>query len=131
MSRGMFNSSGGGGSSSGRGVGLLIELPYPLNIIAIVIVVVLAIVVVVAEMDEREKDGTVYVATSRHNFDQWTASRGYAPKDGTLWFEDGSSHRQSYHCKGGQFQQAKTGANVTFCCSVVADDNPPCVEIEE
>lgn len=143
MADGMFNSSGGGGgggnyydySNNGRSNDPLPpEVLFPF--IGFIVVVMAGIWLYNSNQlaEERELDRTVYVETSRTNFDSWQEGRTDEIVETSLWFEDGSSHRErgnggDYHCKGGQFQTTQ-GATVTFCCSVVVGENPACLVID-
>jgi hypothetical protein len=134
MADGMFNSGGSGGNSSSTYIYSdgSSRLPPGMTFTILGILVAILLVCYIVEQsnlqEERELDKTVYVETSKANFDTWLARR----KDGinfeTVWFEPGSSHRENYHCKGGQYQTTE-GATVTFCCSVEAHDQVPCMVI--
>ena len=124
------NRGGGGGGGSSSGVGLVV-------LVVLVILIVLLISSAYnthAELEEeRLKDRTVYVETTMKNYAEWVQANGYDIREGSLWMEEGSSHRKGgngsdYHCKGGQFTTIYN-QTITFCCSVVYPDTPSCMVI--
>ena len=152
MADGMFggDSSGGGGGggggysdysshhyASGRGSGGDMS-PEGIAVVLFILVLVIGFAMFYqavedskaadAVAEERRLDRTVYVETSRANFDEWMGTRTGEFVEETLWFESGSSHfpNSGYHCKGGGYQ-TKAGVDITFCCSVVEGDNPLCI----
>lgn len=127
MADGMFDS--GGGSDGGGGLigGVLVELPWWLALPLLVAFIAFSVYSCQQEEKERELDKTVYVETSRDNFDRWVQVQTYEVDETTLWFEEGSSHRGSYHCKGGQFRSGDK--QTTFCCSVEVNATPACMEL--
>jgi len=78
---------------------------------------------------ERQLDRTTYKNNAEANFEAWTEAMGFQVKEGSLFMEPGSSRRENYHCKGGQFFDLTTNRNITYCCAV--QSNPParCLEI--
>lgn len=134
MADGMFNSGGSDSSSSSTYIYSDGSSRMPPGMAFTILGILVAILVVcfIVEQNnlehERELDKTVYVQTSKDNFDTWRATRKDEIDFETVWFEPGSSHRENYHCKGGQYQTA-AGATVTFCCSVEAHDQVPCMVI--
>lgn len=131
MSDGLFDSSSGGNFtyidvSSGRDRGP--DLPAWVLALIGLLILFFAFWYIASLAEERKLDHSTYIETSRANFDNWEAPRQDHIRPGTLWFEEGSSHRDNYHCKGGQFLTGE-GATVTFCCSVEPSASPACMAL--
>lgn len=134
MSHGMFDSSSSSGdsfvyiNSGGKGPKSFTEVMIMLAIFVTLVLICMGIDMC-QEKAEQKLDATTYVDTSRANFNRWIEQREIEYIPGSLWFEPGSSHRDNYHCKGGQFERTN-GRNVTFCCSVTAEAAIPCMELD-
>jgi len=135
----MFDSGGGGGDyndySSGGGGGSMSGMDL---LITLIIIGALAGILWIFQearlSEERELDATVYINTATDNFETWLPRSGYEINRESFWLEEGSSHRErgnggDYHCKGGQFNTLPPVRSITFCCSVIRGENPPCLEI--
>lgn len=135
MADGLFDSDSSSSSStsfydfsSGRGTPLTLGALVAIVVVALLVVGLFVALAASERAAERELDRTKYVEAASNNLDRWLGTRAYEIVPSSLWMEDGSSHRDNYHCKGGQFQTTD-GQNVTYCCSVVPGDNPPCMVI--
>jgi hypothetical protein len=148
MADGMFNSGGGSSSGGGGGYNDYSTNYYgsrsssggdlgPEGMIVLAVVVVIMVVGVAynshAEAEalatERQLDRTTYKENAEANFDAWVEVMGFQVKEGSLFMEPGSSHRENYHCKGGQFFDLTTNRNITYCCAVQSNHPARCLEI--
>lgn len=133
MADGLFDSSSSSSNSSSYhsthyGSSSRSSGPMEVAILAIVLVCIVLIVIynAVETAKERERDATVYPPIVKANFERWKGITQVEVKEGTSWFETGSSHRDNYHCKGGGFTDGRGGL-VTVCCSVQELDPVPCL----